>query len=112
MFKRSTAVAEPPAGYQQVTPTQPKRKRRVFTWVILAVNALFLVWVIYGAVAGSGTVHNCGALTQQTCNSAGHAGTAIGVVLVLALWAVVDVILGVLWLVTRRREPQVVYVQK
>lgn len=84
----------------------------MFTWVILAVNVLFLIWIIVGVASGSGNATNCGALSQQTCNDAGHAGTAIGVALIIVFWAVVDVILGVLWLVTRKREPTVVYVQQ
>lgn len=76
---------------------------RVFTYVILTINALFLIWVIVGAASGSGHATNCGSLDQQTCDSAAHAGTAIGVALIIVFWAVVDVILGILWLVTKPR---------
>lgn len=93
-------------------PQQPKRRKtRIFTWVILAINALFLIWVIVGAASGAGNATNCGSLNQQTCNDAAHAGTAIGVGLVIFLWAAVDVILGIIWLVTRKREAPVVFVQ-
>lgn len=50
---------------------------RFFTWVILAVNALFPIWIIAGL--------------------SGSADTSV------ALWAATDVILGVLWLITRRK---------
>lgn len=94
-------------------PRQPKkRKIRIFTWIILAINVLFLVWAIAAGVSGSGNASNCGTLDQQTCNDAAHAGTAIGIGLLIFLWAAVDVILGIIWLVTRKREPQVVYVQQ
>lgn len=97
----------PPQGKQPV-----KRKHRVFTWVILVINVLFLIWVITGVASGSGNATNCGGLSQQTCNDAAHTGTAIGVALIVVFWAIVDVILGVLWLVTRKREPTLVYVQQ
>lgn len=87
-------------------PRQPKkRKIRIFTWIILAINVLFLVWAIAAGVSGSGNASNCGTLDQQTCNDAAHAGTAIGIGLLIFLCAAVDVILGIIWLVTRKREP-------
>jgi hypothetical protein len=93
-------------------PRKRKRKVRVFTWIILAINVLFLIWVIAGAASGSGHASNCGSLDQQTCDDAAHTGTAIGVAIIIVLWAAVDLILGIIWLVTRRREPTVVYVQQ
>jgi len=88
----------------------PRRRRlgflpgwRIFTYVILAFNLLMLVWVIVGAASASGTPSDCGTLDAATCNSASDAGTAIGVGLLIVLWALGDVILGVLWLVTRPR---------
>jgi hypothetical protein len=72
---------------------------RVFTWVILAFNLVMLIWTITGATTG----HSCkgrvgNALTD--CQ-AGQAGTAIGVGLIILIWALGDIILGVLWLITR-----------
>lgn len=92
--------------------TQPKRRKvRIFTWVILVINVLFLVWIIAAAASTSGHASDCGSLTQQTCDDAKNTGTAIGVFLVVVFWAAVDVILGIIWLVTRRREPVVIYQQ-
>jgi zinc-ribbon domain len=81
-------------------------KWRPFTWVILAVNVLFLIWLITGISTASGNATNCGTLSQETCNEARNAGTAIGAGIIIFLWALVDVILGVIWLITRpkRRE--------
>lgn len=93
-------------------PPQPKKKVRVFTWVILAINILFLIWIIAGIASSSGHATNCGTLDQSTCDSARDAGAAIGVGVIVFFWAAVDVILGVIWLVTRKREPQVVVVQQ
>ena len=93
-------------------PPQRKRKIRKFTWFFLAVQVLFLIWVIAGIASGSGQPSDCGGLDAQTCNDASDTGTAIGVFLVVGLWAFFDVILGIIWLVTRKRQPQVVYVQQ
>ena len=80
---------------------------RVFTWIILAINLIFLIWIITGsASSGSTTAKSCAGETGQalqTCQDAGHIGTAIGVGLIIALWVAADVILGILWLVTRRK---------
>ncbi|MFD5588301.1 hypothetical protein ACFWII_31425 [Streptomyces sp. NPDC127063] len=65
---------------------------------------MFLVWVITGATSGSGTPEDCRGLTGddlRLCEDAGDAGTAIGVGLVIALWAAVDVILGFTYVVYR-----------
>jgi hypothetical protein len=67
---------------------KPRRRPRVFMWVILAVNALFAYWAV-----------KTGADTTIDPTAAGLAALFI-----LVLWAVVDVILGVLWLVTRRQR--------
>lgn len=91
--------------------TAPARKRRhLFRWFFLAVQVLFLVWIIAGANSSSGSVaKSCAGMTGQalqTCTDAGHVGTGIGVMLIIVLWAVVDVILGISFLVmraTRRR---------
>lgn len=76
---------------------RPRRRRRVFLWVFLAVQALFLFWVIGGAASGGSAAAHCHdqVLTHAQCASASSAGTAIGVVLVIVFWMVVDVILGV-----------------
>jgi hypothetical protein len=79
-------------------------KWRVLTWVIVVINLLFLAWVIAGA---SGASHNCSGLAGQdlsNCQAGTAIGTGLGVVIVIFLWALVDVILGVIWLVTRPRN--------
>lgn len=94
---------------QQEQQEQPHRKPRIFMWVILAINALFLVWIIMGTQGAASSVQDCSTLTGDAldmCN-AGNTGTAIGasigVFLIVAFWAFVDVILGVIYLVTRKR---------
>jgi hypothetical protein len=100
-------VVHPTAPQPQ--PAIPRRRRagfgwfprwRVFTWVILAFNLLMLIWLISGVNASA---QDCSKLVgdQQSNCEAGDVGTAIGAGLLIGLWAFGDVILGVLWLVTR-----------
>lgn len=76
------------------------------TYVILVFNLLMVIWVIAGAATASGNPSNCGTLDVKTCNQASDAGTAVGVFLLVALWAFGDIILGVIWLVTNRQPSQ------
>jgi len=76
-------------------PPQPPKKRRIFMWVFLAIQVIFLIWIITGAMSGSGTPDDCGVLDKETCNDAETAGTAIGVGIVILLWALTDIILGI-----------------
>jgi hypothetical protein len=79
-------------------------KFRIFTWVILVINLLFLIWVISAIASASGDATDCGTLSQADCNAANDTGVGIAVFLIIVFWAFVDVILGVLWLVTRSRR--------
>jgi hypothetical protein len=93
---------------QTEQPPPVKKRKRVFMWVFLAIQVLFLIWVIAGAASGHHvSAADCAGLDTQTCQSAADAGTTIGVGLVIAFWAVVDVILGVTYAVVRlaRRQP-------
>ncbi|TWF94984.1 hypothetical protein FHU35_13705 [Saccharopolyspora dendranthemae] len=63
---------------------------RIFTWVILAINAIFLIWIIEGI-----------STRTNPTDAAANVGTAIGAGLVIGLWVASDVILGVLWLITK-----------
>jgi len=68
------------------------------------VQIVFLLWVILGANSGSGTPAECRGLTGQdlqNCKDAGNVGTTIGVGLIIALWAAVDIILGISYFVFR-----------
>lgn len=103
-------MSYPPPYAQPYPPAAPARKRRrVFLWVFLAVQVLFLIWVIAGAVTASG---NDGAAAAAYCHAHPDAylsyadcvslygggskvGAAVGVGLVIALWAVADIILGI-----------------
>lgn len=63
----------------QVQP--PRKTRRVFVWVFLAIQVIFLGWVIYAGV------------------SAPQSGPSHGVGLEMGLWALADVITGAIFLI-------------
>jgi hypothetical protein len=101
---------------QAATAPPPRKKRRVFLWVFLAIQALFIIWIIAGlASASSGptaaqqAAQYCanggwqGLFTSQAdcdqhyavaLNDAGNAGTAIGVGIIVLTWCVTDFLVG------------------
>jgi hypothetical protein len=107
----STANIGYPPGGGDGGGGKPKRKKRVFMWVFLVVQALFLIWLISSLTGQKDAVDaTCTGLTGTDltdCQDAAGAGAAVGsgiaFFLVLFLWTMVDVILGVIYMVTRRR---------
>ena len=93
--------------YLPQPPPPQHSRRRVGLWVFLGVQILFLVWIIAGAHSGTGTPADCGTLDAETCNSAQNVGTAIGVGLIIGLWAFVDIIFGITLMIIHmnRRKP-------
>jgi hypothetical protein len=80
------------------------------TWVVLAFNALMLVWLIAG-VGGAASQADCASeptkALREACEAGTGLGAAIGAGIIIALWAFGDVILGVIWLVTGRSAKKV-----
>jgi len=79
-------------------------KFRPFTWVIIVTNIIFVWWIIAGVGA---TSENCGGLTGDDlslCEGATAVGAGIGAFMIIVLWVLVDIILLVLWLVTRKKQ--------
>jgi hypothetical protein len=96
---------------------EPRKRRRVFLWVFLGIQALFIIWIIAGiASKPAGTpvaqqvAQQCGNGGWQglfksyadctkhyavALNDATNAGKGIGVALIVVMWFVVDVILGI-----------------
>ena len=96
-------------------------------WIFLAIQALFLIWVIGALFTKNGSTasqvaqqcyhHNWYPLfkSQADCvthfggalNTAGNVGKGVGIALVIIFWMVVDVILGISYgvyrLATRNR---------
>ena len=85
--------------------TQPapkvKKKKRVFMWVFLAVQAIFLIWIITGVSGNSGHATDCGSLSQADCDAAADIGTGIGVFLIIGVWFFVDCFMAVAYAVYR-----------
>jgi hypothetical protein len=100
-----------PPGYM---PAAPRKRRRIFLWIFLGIQALFLIWLITGIVsAAHGIPSYChtGSNSQyigvKGCTEASQTGAAIGAAFIVVLWAVVDIILGISYgvyrLATRNR---------
>lgn len=80
---------------------------RKMTWVIIIFNVLMFVWVIGGIASTPDGTNDCKReastnqfLDEEDCDDAAAVGTAIGVGILVFLWAAGDVILGIIWLVT------------
>lgn len=86
--------------------TQNQRKpRRVFMWTFLAIQALFLLWVITGLMSQSGDCTGLSGLAAHNCAAASDAGHGVAVAIQVVLWGLVDVILGVgRWVVVSARR--------
>ena len=121
----------PPPGWQQQQPpyqppvqvappraAPPRRpRRRVFLWVFLAIQALFIIWIIAGIASKPGGTPVAQQVAQQcgnggwqglfksyadctkhyavALNDAADTGKGIGVALIVVFWVVVDIILGI-----------------
>lgn len=98
---RSQQGAPPPPSGQPIAASEgtppAKKKRRIFLWFFLAVQVIFIIWIIAGASTGAGTPDDCSGLDKETCNAASDIGTGIGVALVVVLWLVVDFLLAVIY---------------
>lgn len=79
-------VSEP----ERQEPPRKKRKYHIGMWLFLLLQVLFLVWICVGL-----STSNCHGQDADACS----AGTAIGIGVVLLLWAVADVISGSIWLI-------------
>jgi hypothetical protein len=108
----------PPQGYNLHSYQEaPRKRRRVFLWVFLAIQALFLIWIIAGVASKPGGPTVAQQVAQQcsnggwqglfksqadctkhyavALNDATDTGKGIGVAIIVALWVAVDVILGI-----------------
>jgi hypothetical protein len=140
---------QPPVGYAAPPPAPPRKKRRVFMWVFLAIQVIFIIWIATGiggnsksmnqgvtasdraqatqmcgnggwqylspsdSLSGAGTKSTKNYTSEAQCltdqakdnaaldRGASTAGTAIGVGLIIVLWVILDVILGIGFLIYR-----------
>jgi hypothetical protein len=87
-FDRSSSCYKSSPAEKECTMRFPRF--RIFTWVILAINAIFLIWIIVGI-----------STRPNPDDTASNVGTAIGAGLIIGLWVAADLILGILWLITK-----------
>jgi len=98
---------------------KPCKRRKIFLWFFLAVQAIFLIWIITGVSSAGGSINSdavayCNAnqnayISFANCVSdyggGEKVGTAIGAGLVITIWVVVDFLIGLTYgiyrLVTR-----------
>lgn len=72
---------------------------RPFTWVILVVQIPFVIWAVTALVDASES--NCEAgQFEALCRTSENIGTTVGLLVVLLIWASIDVILAVNWVIT------------
>ncbi len=108
--------------HQPATETRaPRKRRRVFLWVFLTIQLVFVIWLVAGLASAGASIHSdtvayCHAhpdayLSFKDCVSlyggASKAGTGIGAALVVVTWVVMDFLLTVTYGVYRlARRPQ------
>ena len=88
---------------------KPYRRHRVFLWVFLALQAVFIIWLVVGIASTGGSInasvvaqcHDQAAsmgMTQAQCVSflggAAKTGTTIGAAAIVIVWIVVDFLVG------------------
>lgn len=91
---------------------KPYKRRRVFLWFFLAVQAIFLIWLITGLHSNATGInpsvvaqcHHQAAgmnMTQAQCVSflggAAKTGTALGAATIVLVWVVVDFLLALVY---------------
>tara|TARA_Y100001970_G_scaffold48673_1_gene61761 strand:+ start:95 stop:520 length:426 start_codon:yes stop_codon:yes gene_type:complete len=81
------------------------KNMRKFTWFILLVNLLFFIWVIAVGAESAGTPEVCEGLTGEDlefCEDLNDIGTGLAIGAIIFIWALIDIVLGILWLVTNK----------
>jgi hypothetical protein len=99
----------------ETAAAKPRKRKRVFMWFFLAIQAAFVAWMIAGMSQQTGpsaaeiqqycgngawqglftSYHDCVVHGANGLTAAGDIGKGIGAALVIGLWVAVDVILGI-----------------
>jgi hypothetical protein len=75
---------------------KPRKRKRIFMWTFIAIQVIFLIWVISGAASAGQDVNNyCNPTGDQTCHDAYTVGASAGFLMVMVVWAITDFILGI-----------------
>lgn len=96
-------IDQGPVGSDAAPSPTPRKKRKIFRWVFLAVQVLFLIWIFAG---GSSAADNCDGevgSALEACQAGTAIGAGIGVALIIGLWLAVDFILAITWLIFRKK---------
>lgn len=102
--------------YAQPPAPAPRKKRRVFMWIFLAIQVIFIIWIIAGLAsktpgpsAAQQAAQQCANggwqglfKSQADCqqhyavalNDAGNAGKGLGVAVIVITWVILDFFLG------------------
>lgn len=97
-----TTPAPAPLPAAAAEPT-PRKRRHIFRWFFLAVQALFVVWIISGVNSAADNCDGEVGELLEACQAGTAVGASIGVGMIVALWVAVDVILGITYLIFRKR---------
>ena len=87
-------------------PAKPKKKKRIFMWFFLAVQALFILWLVVGLTTADPAAQCATEVfneyyTKEDCMLAAEAGTGIGAGLIFVFWLIVNTLLLMVWAVTK-----------
>jgi len=103
MTKTTTPTSWPAPATPPPVGWEPAKKMRPLTGVILAWNALMAAWIVWGVFVTAHQSSNCASeVYADACRSGAGIGAAVAIGGILFLTAIVDVILGVIWMVTKK----------
>ena len=71
---------------------------KIVKWVFIGFNVLMLFWLIGGVGGGAEVMEGA---TSEAERAGAAVGTGIGAFLIILIWALGDVILGMMYLFTR-----------
>lgn len=73
---------------------------RPLTWIIVVVNILFAAWIIGGIGAAADTCAGKTGDELEWCQAGAAIGGTAAVGIIVFFWVAVDMVLGIVWLVT------------
>jgi hypothetical protein len=85
----------------EVARTTRRLHWRKMTWVILTFNLMMVIWLVTSLTAST---KDCNGLTAGQCAGVADVAHSAVAAIQIVLWVVGDIILGILWLVTKGRS--------
>jgi uncharacterized membrane protein len=68
-------------------PAAPRKHRRIFLWVFLALQAIFILWIVTGMATRTGATQG---LSTQGSHDVSTAAHGLAIALQVIVWIVVD----------------------